>query len=98
MQSSRETLIIGSIVYAECNLGRRGSVVVDFQGFPIVLSWATKANLIKPCKTGKGGSNFQKPGTFGNIKVLPFQNHYFLFDQMIFGDFMAILAKETVIF
>lgn len=57
-----------------------------------------KANLIKPCKTGKGGSNFQKPGTFGNLKVLPFQNHHFLLDQMVFGDFMAILAKETVIF
>ena len=57
-----------------------------------------KANLIKPCKTGKGGSNIQKPGTFGNLKVLPFQKCHFLLDQMVFGDFMAILAKETVIF
>ena len=59
---------------------------------------SAKANLIKPCKTGKGGSNFQKPGTFGNLKVLSFQNHHFLLDQMVFGDFMAILAKESVIF
>ena len=58
----------------------------------------SKANLIKPCKTGKGGSNLQKPGTFGNLKVLPFQNRHILLDQMVFGDFMVILAKETVIF
>ena len=57
-----------------------------------------KANLIKPCKTGKGGSNFQKPGNFGNLKVLPVQNRHFLLDQMVFGDFMVIFAKETVIF
>ena len=57
-----------------------------------------KANLIKPCKTGKGGSNFQKPDTFGNLKVLSFQNRYSLLDPRVFGDFKAILAKETVIF
>ena len=61
-------------------------------------STSDKANPIKPCKTGNSRSNFQKPGTFGNLKILSFQNHYFLLDQLIFGDFMAILEKETVIF
>ena len=33
-------------------------------------------------------------GIFGNLKVLPFQNHHLLLDLVIFDDFMAILAKK----
>ena len=53
-----------------------------------------KAHPIKLCKTGNIRSNFQKLGIFGNLKVLPFQNRHFLLDQMIFGDFISILAKN----
>ena len=35
-----------------------------------------------------------KLGIFGNLKVLPFQNHHLLLDLVIFNDFMAILAKK----
>ena len=57
-----------------------------------------KAHPIKLCKTGNIRSNFQKLGTFGNLKVLPFQNHHFLLDQAIYVDFILILVKETMIF
>ena len=57
-----------------------------------------KAHPIKLCKTGNIRSNFQKLGTFGNLKVLPFQNHHFLLDQTIYVDFILILVKETMIF
>ena len=49
-------------------------------------------------KTGNSRSNLQKLGTFGNLKVLPFQNHHFLLDQAIYVDFILILVKETMIF
>ena len=35
-----------------------------------------KAHPIKLCKTGNIRSNFKKLVTFGNLKVLPFQNSH----------------------
>ena len=49
-------------------------------------------------KTDHSCSNFSKLGIFGNLKVLPFQNHHFLLDQAIYVDFILILVKETMIF
>ena len=56
-----------------------------------------KAHPIKLCKTGNIRSIFQKLGTFGNFKVLAFQNSHLLLDQAIFGDFISILARKTMI-
>ena len=57
-----------------------------------------KAHPIKLCKTGNIRSNFKKLVTFGNLKVLPFQNSHQLLDQAIFVDFISILARKTMIF
>ena len=66
--------------------------------FENMVVYLIKAHPIKLCKTGNIRSNLQKLGTFGNLKVLPFQNHHFLLDQAIYVDFILILAKESVFF
>ena len=57
-----------------------------------------KAHPIKLCKTGIIRSNFQKLGTFGYLTVLAFQNSHLLLHQAIFGDFISVLVRKTMIF
>ena len=57
-----------------------------------------KAHPIKLCKISIIQTNFHKLGTFGNLKVLAFQNSHLLLDPAIFSDFISSLARKTMIF
>ena len=70
--------------YTSCQFIRFPSYhLTEFKGIAMDLS-----------KTGNSRSNLQKLGTFGNLKVLPFQNRHRLLHKVIFGDFISILAKK----